>query len=150
MDPVQTDPTGEILSGSFAIFATYEHNQTKKDEANVSDWWKRGKLLYLACPLNTLKGPELSTLNFARTLVFGVSWPGWLKSFSIVTCTELRVRMHRLMCIFIISRFQTTFSHEVTAVSELYCQKLKDKTSILSLRQIIKMCYCRIHVHVHA
>ena len=101
--------------------------------------------MYLARPLNPLKGPELSTLNFARTLVFGESWPGWLKSFSIVTCTELR-----LMCIFVISRFQTTFSHEVTTVSEIYCQNLKDKTSILSLRQIIKMCYCRIHVHVHA
>ena len=59
-------------------------------------------------------------------------------------------RMHRLMCIFVISRFQTTFSHEMTVVSEIYCQNLKDKTSILSLGQIIKMCCCRIHVHVHA
>ena len=99
----------------------------------MSDWWKTGKFVYLACPVNLLKDPELSTLNF----VLGVSWPGWLKSFSIVTCTELRVRMHRLMCIFVISRFQTTFSHEVTAVSEIYCQNLNDKTSILSLRQII-------------
>ena len=32
--------------------------------------------MYLACPVNPLKGPELSTLNFARTLVFGVFWPG--------------------------------------------------------------------------
>ena len=58
--------------------------------------------------------------------------------------------MHRLMCIFVINRFQTTFSHETTVVSEIYCQNLKDKTSILSLGQIIKMCYCRIHAHVHA
>ena len=44
------------------------------------------------------------------------------------------------MCIFFISRFQTTFSHEMTAVSEIYCQNLKDKTSILCLvGQIIKM-----------
>ena len=53
--------------------------------------------------------------------------------------------MHRLMCIFVISRFQTTFSH-----AEIYCQNLKDKESILSLRQIIQVCYCRIHAHVHA
>ena len=59
-------------------------------------------------------------------------------------------QMHRLMCIFVISRFQTTFSHEMTVVSEIYCQNLKDKTSILSLGQTIKMCYCRIHAHVHA
>ena len=54
------------------------------------------------------------------------------------------------MCIFVISRFQTTFSHEMTVVSEIYCQNLKDKTSISSLGQIIKMCYFRIHAHVHA
>ena len=60
------------------------------------------------------------------------------------------VRMHRLMGIFVISRFQTTFSREMTVVSEIYCQNLRDKTSILSFRQIIKMCYCRIHAHVHA
>ena len=32
--------------------------------------------MYLACPTNPLKGPELSTFNFGRTLVFGVSTPG--------------------------------------------------------------------------
>ena len=85
--------------------------------------------MYLACPTNPLKGPELSTLNFGRTLVFGASRPGMAQ---------------------FISRFQTTFSHEMTVVSEIYCQNLKDKTSILSLGQIIKMCYCRIYVHVHA
>ena len=37
---------------------------------------KRGKFVYLACPVNQLKGPELSTLDFARTFVFGVSRPG--------------------------------------------------------------------------
>ena len=77
----------------------------------------------------------------------------WLNTFSIfvlVACTEPTVRMHRLMCIYIISRFQTTFSHEMTVISEIYCQNLKDKTSILSPGQIIKMCYCRIHAHVHA
>ena len=82
-----------------------------------------------------VKGPELSTLIFARTPVFGVSWSGiwpgiWLNSFSIfllVACTEPTVRMHRLMCIFVISRFQTAFSHEMTVVSEIYSQYLKDK-----------------------
>ena len=32
--------------------------------------------MYPACPVNPLKGPELSTLNFARTLVFRVFRPG--------------------------------------------------------------------------
>ena len=64
--------------------------------------------------------------------------------------TEPTVRIHLLMCIFVISRFQATFSHAVTVVSEIYCHKFKDKTSDLSLRQIIKMCHCRIHVHVRA
>ena len=32
--------------------------------------------MYLACTVNPLKGPELSTLNFARTLVFEVFRPG--------------------------------------------------------------------------
>ena len=32
--------------------------------------------MYPACPVNQLKGPELSTLNFARTLVFRVFRPG--------------------------------------------------------------------------
>ena len=92
--------------------------------------------MYLSCPTNPLKGPELSALNFARTLVCQV----WLNSFSVfllVTCNEPTVRMHRLMCIF------------AEFISEIYCQNLKDKTSILSLGQIIQMCYCRIHVHAH-
>ena len=75
----------------------------------------------------------------------------WLTPFSIfllVAGTEPTVRMHRLVCIFVISRFQTTFSHEMTVVSEIHCQNLKDKTSILSLGQIIKMCnWCVSHVH---
>ena len=77
----------------------------------------------------------------------------WLNSFSIfllAACTEPTMRMHRLMCIFVISRCQTSFSHEMTVISKIYCQNLKDKTSILSLGQIIKMCYCRIHAHIHA
>ena len=112
--------------------------------------------MYLACPTNPLKGPELSTLNFGRTFVFGVSRPGGMAQFILnirIGCmyrTNGAHLMHRLMCIFVISRFQTTFSHEMTVVSEIYCQNLKDKTSILSLRQNIKMCYCRIHAHVHA
>ena len=88
--------------------------------------------MYLACPTNPLKGPELSTLNFARTLVFGVSWPGMAQSQCFYICIRCMYRingahrMHRLMCIFIISRFQRTFSHEMTVVSEIYCQNLKD------------------------
>ena len=70
--------------------------------------------------------------------------------FLLVACTEPTVRKHRLMCIFFISRFQTTFSHEMTVVSEIYCQNLKDTTSILSLEQMIKMCLYRIHAHVQA
>ena len=109
--------------------------------------------MYLACPTNPLKGPELSTLNFARTLVFEVSRPGiaqFILNILISCMNRPTVRMHRLMGIFVISRFQTTFSREMTVVSEIYCQNLRDKTSILSFRQIIKMCYCRIHAHVHA
>ena len=110
--------------------------------------------MYLACPTNPLKGPELSTLYFARTLVFGVSRPSMAHfNLNFLICCMYRINgahgMHRLMFIFVISRFQTTFSHWMTVVSEIYCQNLKDKTSILSLGQIIKMCYCRIHAHIH-
>ena len=72
----------------------------------------------------------------------------WLKLSSLVTCTEPTMRMHRLMCIFVISRFQTAFCHEVTVVSEICCHTFNEKTSDLSLRQLIKMCFCRLHVHV--
>ena len=112
----------------------------------MSDWWENGKFVYLACPTNPLIGPELGTLNIGRTLVFGVSRPGMAQFiFNIITCSCMyrangAHRMHRLMCIFVISRFQTTFSHEMTVVSEIYCQNLKDKTSIISLGQIFKMC----------
>ena len=111
--------------------------------------------MYLACRTNPLKGPELSTLNFGRTLVFGATRLGMAQFilYILISCmyrTNGAHRMHRLMCIFVISRFKTTFSHEITVVSEIYCQNLKDKTSILSLGQIIKMYYCRIHVHVGA
>ena len=146
---------GPILSGSFAIFDTQEHNQTKRTKQRCLTGGIRGKFVYLTCPTNPLKGPELSTLNFARTLVFGVSRPGMAQfNLNVLMCCMYRIngaqRMHRLMCIFVISRFQTTFSHEMTVVSEIYSQNLKDKTSILSLGQIIKMCYCRIHAHIHA
>ena len=141
---------GAILSGSFAIFDTKEHNQTKQTKQKCLTGGIRGKFVYLACPTIPLKGP-----NFACTLVFGVSRPGLAQfNLNILICCMYRIngahRMHRLMCIFVISRFQTTFSHEMTVVSEIYCQNLKDKTSILSLGQIIKMCYCRIHAHIHA
>ena len=121
----------------------------------MSYWWEKGKIVYLACPTNPLKGPELSTLNFGRTLVFGASRPGMAQFILniLISCmyrTNGAHRMHRLMCIFVISRFQTTFSHEMTVVPEIYFQNLKDKASILSLGQIIKMCYCRIHIQVHA
>ena len=114
-----------------------------------------GKFVYLACPTNLLKGSELSTLNFGRTLVFGVSRPGMAQFILniLIRCmyrTNGAHRMHRLMYIFVISRFQTTFSHEMTVVSEICCQNLKVKTSILSLGQIIKVRYCRVHAHVHA
>ena len=111
--------------------------------------------MYLVCPTNPLKGPESRTLNFGRTLVFGVSRPG-MAQFIINILISCKYRtngahlMHGLMCIFVISRFQTTFSHEMIVVSEIYCQNLKDKTNILSLGLIIKMYYCHIHAHVHA
>ena len=63
----------------------------------MSDWWenglisgKRGKFVYLACPTNPLNGPELSTLNFWRTLVFGVSRPGMAQFIlnSLISCTN--------------------------------------------------------------
>ena len=102
--------------------------------------------MYLVCPTNPLKGPELSTLNFGRTLVFGVSRPGMAQLILniLISCmyrTNSAHRMHRQMGIFVISRFQTSFSHEMTVVSEIYCKNLKDKTSILSLGQIMKMRY---------
>ena len=110
--------------------------------------------MYLACPTNQLKGPELSTLNFGRTLVFGVSRPGMAQFILniLISCmyrTNGAHRMHRLMCIPVISRFQTTFPNEMTVVSEMYCQRLKDKTSILSLGKIIKMCYWHMHMYMH-
>ena len=129
----------------------------KMDEAKCLTGGKRGKFVCLASSTNPLKGPGLSTSNIRRILVFGVSRPGMAQFILniLISCmhrTNGAHRMHRLMCIFVISRFQTTFSHEMTVVSEIYCQKLKDKTSILhvSLGQIIKMCYCRIRAHVHA
>ena len=116
---------------------------------------KRGKFVYLACPTNPLKGPELSTLNFGRTLVFGVSRPGMAQFIlnTLICCmnrTNDAHRMHRLMCIFVISRFQTTFLMRWLLFLKFIVKILKGKTSILSLGQIIKMCYCRIHVHIHA
>ena len=95
--------------------------------------------MYLACPVNPLKGPELRALKILRErLSLECFGQVWLKSFSIVTYTEPTVRIHRLMCIFFISRFQSTFSHEVTVVSEIYCQNLKDKTSIYVLGKLLK------------
>ena len=76
MNPDQTDPKGAILSGSFAICDTLEHNQTKGTKQKCLTGGKRGRFVYLACPTNPLKGPKLITLNFARTLVLGVSRPG--------------------------------------------------------------------------
>ena len=93
---------------------------------------------------------EPRLFKHTRTLVFGVSRPGMARYILNIrfSCMHRTYRADlRLMCIFIISRFQTTFSHEMTVISEIYCQNLKDKTSILSLVQIIIMCYCRIHAH---
>ena len=78
----------------------------------------------LACPTNPLNGPELSTLNFGRSLIFGVSRPGLAQFIlnTLISCmyrTNGAHKMHRLMCILVISRFQTTFSHEMTVVSEI-------------------------------
>ena len=75
--------------------------------------------MYLACPTNPLKGPELSTFNFV-----GVSRPGIAQFILniLISCmykTNGAHRMHRLMCIFVISRFQTTFSREMTVISEI-------------------------------
>ena len=72
-NPDQTDPKGAILSESFTIVFTYEHIQTKRTKQKCLTGGKRGKFVYLTCPTNPLKGPELSTLNSARTLLFGVS-----------------------------------------------------------------------------
>ena len=116
----QTDPKGAILSESFAIVYTYEHNQTKRTKQKCLTGGKRGKFVYIACPTNPLKGPELSILNsYAKTLLFGVSWPGMSQFILniLISCmyrTNGAHRMHRLMCIFDISRFQTIFSHEMT------------------------------------
>ena len=71
MNPDQTDPKEAILSRSFAIFDTLEYIQIKWTKQKYLTGGKRGKFVYLACPTNPLKGPELSTLNFGRTLVFG-------------------------------------------------------------------------------
>ena len=60
MNPDQTDPMGAILSGSFAIFDTYEHNQTKRTKQKCLTGGIMGKFVYLACPSNPLEGSELS------------------------------------------------------------------------------------------
>ena len=68
-------------------------------------------------------------LNLREHLSYECLGQVWLNAFSIfllVACTEPTVRMHRLMCIFIINRFQTAFSHEMTVISEIYCQNLKE------------------------
>ena len=61
MNPDQTDPKGAISSGYFAIFDTHEHNQTKRMKQKCLTGGKRGKFVYLTCPTNPLKSPELST-----------------------------------------------------------------------------------------
>ena len=63
--------------------------------------------MYLACPTNSLKGPELSTL------VFGVSRPGMAHfNLNILNYCMYRIngvhRMRRLMCIFVISILKAT------------------------------------------
>ena len=45
----QTDQSGAILFGSFAIYATYrEHNQTKRTKQKCQTGGKGGKFVYLA------------------------------------------------------------------------------------------------------
>ena len=66
-----------------------------------------GDFVYLACPTNSLKGPELSTL------VFGVSRPGMAHfNLNILNYCMYRIngvhRMRRLMCIFVISILKAT------------------------------------------
>ena len=93
INPDQTDPKGAILSRSFAIFDTKDHIQTKWTKQKCLTSGKRGKFVYLACPTNPLKGPGLSTLNFRRTFVFGVSRPFILNVLiTVVACTEPTVR----------------------------------------------------------
>ena len=73
----QTDHMGAILFRVFCNICYLKHNQTERTKQKCQTGQKKGKFVYLTCPINPLKGPELSTLNFARrTLVFGVSWPG--------------------------------------------------------------------------
>ena len=111
----------------------------KRTKLKCQTGGKRGKFVYLACSVNPLKGPELRALKILRErLSLECFGQVWLKSFSIFTYTEPTVRIHRLMCIFFISRFQSTFSHEVTVVSEIYCQNFKDKTSIYVLGKLLK------------
>ena len=101
----QTDPKGAILSRSLAIFDILEHIQTEWTKQKCLNGGKRGKFVYLAsriCPANPLKGPELSTLNFGRTLVFGASRPGMAQFIIniLISCmyrTNCAHRMHRLM-----------------------------------------------------
>ena len=72
--------------------------------------------MYPPCPVNPLKGPELSTLKIARTLVFRVFRPGMTQTIlNSYICTWLDLTA--LMCRFVISIFQTTFSHKMTVVS---------------------------------
>ena len=51
MNPDQTDPKGAILSWSFAIFDTLEHNQGKRTKQKCLTDGKRGKFVYLECVL---------------------------------------------------------------------------------------------------
>ena len=53
----------------------------------------RLKYVYLVCPVNHLKGPALSTLNFARIFVFGVSRPGMTQISLNSYMTDYRTRV---------------------------------------------------------
>ena len=80
--------------------------------------------MYLACPTNSLKGPELSTL------VFGVSRPGMAHfNLNILNCCMYRIngvhRMRRLMCIFVISMLKA-IANRSPYISTLV-QKVKRK-----------------------
>ena len=76
MNPDQTDPKSQSYLGLLQYLKPKNIIRRKRTRQKCLTGGKRGKFVYLACPTNPLKGPELSTLTFARTLVFGVPRPG--------------------------------------------------------------------------
>ena len=91
-----------------------------------------------------------STDRPARTIAVDLGRKATKQTNKNKTCTEPTARMHKLMFIFVIIRFQRPFSREITVVSEFYCQNFKDKTSIAVMGKLLKcVTVAYMHMHMH-